>query len=152
GPSGAPSEAGRSDDGLVFEAPVMRGVAPGSRPFPRVEVAWVIFELDPDYIRANILPELVQTHLGSGGSLEYQVEVVSRNPPRLVLWRSDPNRTESIAATADASIPVLEPRFDPGFLMAMQGGRGPGRGRGGQSFGRWEMYVRHRSGSLEAVV
>jgi signal transduction histidine kinase len=81
-----------------------------------------------------------------------------------MIWHSDPQQKQSIASTADASVGLLEPRFEQGFRMMTGGprrgivasdGSGPGRGPGsgpGPGFGRWQMFVRHRSGSLEALV
>jgi signal transduction histidine kinase len=225
-PPGPPPDPSvfRADLGLLFEVPVIPGAfifggaalggvtlggLPGVRqtPFVRREAGWVIFELNPDYIRDGVLPELVQNHLGSGGSLDYQVEVVTRTTPPATIWRSDPQQKNSIVSTADASIGLLESRNE-GFRVLSQGGRrrgpgpqegfvvrgdgpflgpgsgpgtaegfvvrgdgpfpGPGSGPGtaegfvvqargpgmgpGPGFSRWQMFVRHRSGSLEALV
>ncbi|HPQ14011.1 MAG TPA: HAMP domain-containing sensor histidine kinase, partial [Bryobacteraceae bacterium] len=71
-----------------------------------------------------------------------------------------------VTAAADASVPLLDLRTEqfrrwaPGVPgprsvqpFARRGGFGGGRGRGMMdAFARWEMYVRHRAGSLEAVV
>lgn len=148
-----------ADDGTVFEEPVLSSVldrgAPGSG-FGRREIGWVIFDINSDYVRDTLLPEALQRYLGSGGTLDYQVEVVRRGDPSDVVYRSDPAAVD-IASTADASVP----------LFAFEGLRRPGRGadfwpgRGGPPGGpggpggepgRWEMYVRHRAGSLAAVV
>src|SRR6185369_2903308 len=62
---------------------------------------------------------------------------------------------------SDPKTPITTPDatagfFDsPDFFRRGRGGRGfgdPGRGPGGPVPGRWELSVRHRSGSLEAVV
>jgi signal transduction histidine kinase len=167
------ANGGSASEDLIFEAPVFLPPQPGDRPGPsrQREVAWVVFEINPAYLRDNILPELVQNHLGSAGNLDYQVEVISRASPNSVIWRSDPNQKQSIASTADASVGLLEPFYgqmfrafsmpgmrkgpgpadSPGPGRALAGMRGPG-GRGGPGFAHWEMFVRHRSGSLETLV
>jgi signal transduction histidine kinase len=159
GPPG--SGPGASDD-LVFEAPLFEpgpdhrrgpGRGPGwppgpGRGFGRRELAWVVFELNPDHIRDAMLPEIVQRHLDTS---EYLVEVVARSNPDAVLWASD-EKAGRVAKGADASAGLFDARLTP----FPEGGRGrggrggpPGRGRDG---GRWVAFVRHRAGSLDAVV
>ena len=137
-----------SGDALVFEFPVMPVSAPG---FPRHEVAWVIYELNAAYLRETVLPEILQRNLETGSGLDYQVEVVSRSGD--AIYRSDAT-AGSIAATADAGVGLLDMR-GPRDMGAGRGrGRGPGRGGPGPGpeFGRWQLYARHKAGSLEAAV
>ena len=142
GPPGPPPE----DNGPAFELPLF-----GMSPRGGAPSADLILELNLPYVRDVMLPELIQRHLGS----DYQVEVVTRATPPSVIYQSDPNAAQPTAATADASAGLFEVRFDQIFRPEGPpggGGRG-GRGRGpdgGQ--GRWRILVRHRSGSLEAVV
>ena len=138
GPPGPPPE----DDGPAFELPLF-GMPPRGAPSTDL-----IFELNLPYVRDVMLPELIARHLGS----DYQVEVVTRASPPSVVYRSDPAAPRPTAATADASAGLFEVRFDQIFRPeGPEGGRGPGRGQRGDP-GRWQMLVRHRSGSLEAVV
>jgi signal transduction histidine kinase len=82
------------------------------------------------------------------------VEVVTKAIPPVVIYRSDSTQAQQhLTANADASVSL----FDPGLMRmvwrgARGGGPGPGRGGPGPDSGRWQMYVRHRAGSLEAVV
>jgi signal transduction histidine kinase len=141
GPPGPPPE----DSGPAFELPLF-----GMSPRGGAPSADLILELNLPYVRDVMLPELVQRHLGS----DYQVEVVTRATPPSAIYQSDPNAAQPTAATADASAGLFEVRFDQIFRPEGPpggGGRGGGRGRGGDP-GRWRMLVRHRSGSLEAVV
>ena len=145
-------------EGTTLEMPIItaRPFEPPPGPFPRRQAAWAIFDFNLEYIRDTLLPEILQTHLGSGGSVDYQVEVVSRGNPALVIYRSDPN-LKPLAASADASVGLFEVRYDELFrrrepARPMRGrGMGPGGGPGPE-FGRWRMFVRHRAGSLEVVV
>jgi signal transduction histidine kinase len=139
-------------------------------------MAWFIVELDTRYIGEVMLPEAVRRHLGQAGSLEYQVAVLTRANPPTVVYQSDPGQGLRIAANADARASLLEPQLDRAF-RGLDPGRGPGRGMGrgpgpGRGMGRgpgppretepgrgprvepamWELYARHRAGSLEAVV
>ena len=146
------------DDGTLFEHPLFASAAGGGplNPFDfgRREILWMIFDLNPDYLLNTLLPEELQRHLSSGGNLDYQVEVVSRSNPATVIYHSDPNEKD-FANSADASVSLLD------VPLARFGGPngGPDRGRGfgpgrppAPDMGRWEMYVRHRAGSLAAVV
>jgi signal transduction histidine kinase len=142
GPPGPPPE----DDGPAFELPLF-GMPPRGVPSTSL-----IFELNLQYVREVMLPELTERHLGS----DYQVEVVTRASPPSMIYQSDPDSPQPTAASADASIGLFEVQFDQIFRPegppgGGRGGRGAGRGPGSDS-GRWQMFVRHRSGSLEAVV
>jgi len=148
-PPAPPGEGGftSSPEELTMETPLF---APPAVPFGRWETAWLILDLNPVYLREVLLPEIVQRYLGSAGNMDYQVEIVTKAAPKTVMYQSDPQR-RSIAASADAYASLFDPQQ---FLRpANAGGRGPGPGRGGPpDSGRWQIFVRHRAGSLEAVV
>jgi signal transduction histidine kinase len=145
------------DEGLVFEMPLR---APGPHgpfpvPFGQGGAGWLIVELDPAYLRDTLLPEVLQRHLGSGGTLDYQVEVVTRTHPPSVVYQSDRQAGKLTARVADASVGILELRHEPMFPRRGPGpgdrDAGPPRGPVPDS-GRWQLLVRHHAGSLEAVV
>jgi len=150
-----PSEPASQDDGLVFELPLFepppRGDSPP--PFRRKEAGWLIVEWNAEYLREAMLPELLQRHLETGGNLDYQVEIVTKSAPHTIFYQSDPDAARQIAGTADASVSLFDLSYDQ--ILNRPGPPGMRRdgGRGGQSdSGRWQMYARHRAGSLEAVV
>jgi signal transduction histidine kinase len=151
-----PGRNANNDGELTFESPIF-GPAPegfAGMPFGRREVAWVIFDLNVSYVRDTLLPEVLLRHLEAGGALEYQVEVVTRTNPPMLVYQSDPSAPR-LTSNADGSIGLLELRLVDGGGRGGRGGRGArggGIGPGGPEFGRWEMYVRHRAGSLDAVV
>jgi signal transduction histidine kinase len=128
------------------------------RPFmpPPGGVQWAIFELNLGYVREVMLPELLHRHLGTPGALEYDVEVVNRAHPATVIYRSGAGADQRVAQGADASVNLFAGQFLQLFRAAGPAAaaeRGPDAGRGpGRDFGRWRMAVRHRAGSLEAVV
>jgi len=149
GPGEPRGRIGRAheDEGNVVELPVFGG--PGHR-----EVAWIVFELNVTYLREAVLPELFQRDLA-----DYQVEIVSRTDPPETIYRSDAD----IRSNADATVGLFEPQFEgfrtgPPMRGPERGGeRGPERGSGPPPgpppiSGRWQMFVRHRAGSLETVV
>jgi signal transduction histidine kinase len=128
---------------------------PQRTPPVRREMTFLILEVNPDYVRESMMPELVQRYFGSGDALEYQVEIVTRDNPQAVVYQSEGFGMQRIGGSADASAPILELQFDQ-----FERRRGPltpgdmGRRRmgGGPEGGRWLLAARHRAGSLDAVV
>jgi signal transduction histidine kinase len=150
--AGGPPDFGKGAQGLLFEMPLFEQQAPGMRPFGRKEAGWVILELNQQQIRSVILPEMVQRHLETAGTLDFEVKVVSRTDPGSVIYVSEPSAVDA-SKNADASIGILDVRlFGDGGGRGGRGGRGRNAPGGMGDGGRWQMFVRHRSGSLEAVV
>ncbi len=154
GPGGPPPQDSAADsEGTVFQLPLFSNARPA--PFGRREIGWSIFELNLDCLRNALLPELVQRYVAAGGSLDYQVEVVTRSTDRggagqpAIIYRAGGSADHAVMANADASVSLFENPFDP---MLGHGAGHPGDPARGTGFGRWQMYVRHRAGSLEAVV
>jgi signal transduction histidine kinase len=165
-------------DGLLFEEPLFSSDqtpashgGPRPSPFDRREVGWLIFDLNLAYLRDVLLPDVVQRDLGTADRLDYQVEVIAKTDPPTVIYQSYPGQSQNIQANADASVSLFDPQNSLGFRRAgpqemrgpgsrpgpgrERGGRGPGPGPGPgppSDSGRWRMFVRHRAGSLEAVV
>ena len=153
-PPGPPPD----EDGITLELPLRGNRPPGPPPpsFRPRETEWLIVELNLPYVREIVLPELLQRHLGTGGTPDYQAEVVSNGNPPALIFHSDPDRTKRIGKSADASVSLFELQFEqlfrPSRPPGMRGPRGPGpRGPEGDR-GRWQLLVRHRAGSLETVV
>jgi signal transduction histidine kinase len=143
GPGGPPPEDLSGADDTVFSLPLFSSTP--HQPFGRHEVGWVVFELDLGYLRSTLWPELVQRYVAAGGNLEYQVEIVTRATPPVVIYRA--GGEANLMGNADASVFLFE---NPINVVLGRGGRGgPG---GAPGFGRWDMFVRHRAGSLDAVV
>ena len=102
------------DQGTVFDLPAFRSPTPGGpREFVPGESPSLLFDVNPDYVRDVLLPELLQRHLETGGTLEYQVEVLSRQRPSLVIYQSDPGA--QVAAGADASVGLFDTPYDQIF-------------------------------------
>jgi signal transduction histidine kinase len=131
-------------DAHLFEFPIFasRGAGRHRQPFRRAEAGWMVVDLNTRYIGEVVLPELIQQDLGS----DYQVDVVSRSTPAVLLYQSTPNAAKEISTRPDASVGLFRVQFDQ-----LAGRGGPPRG-GMQDASRWQMNVRHRAGSLEVVV
>ena len=147
-----------AEPGTAFELPVFNTLPPmpgfSERDAQRRGIDWLVFDLNLKYVGGVVLPELLQRHLGAAGTLEYQFEIVPRGS-QTALYSSDPDPQSRIAANADASAGIFD--VSPDMLRPRgRGGRGFGldgpRGPGGPGGARWDLFVRHRSGSLEAVV
>ncbi len=129
---------------LSIEIPIFtsdeRG--PPRRPGQLRELEWLIVEVDRDYLRRTLLPELVKTHLNSGPEERFDVEVRGPSGPGSLIYASDPDGSGMRSADASTDLFAIR-RFRPGR-----------RGRGGpeNERGRLTLAARHRSGSLEAVV
>ena len=148
----------------VLEIPRFGSGADG----PGREQEWLILDVDPDYLQATWLPQLISRHIGTGIPLSFRV--VDRFDPAKVLFQS----TNDPDFKPEASISFLEyNRFEPGRGGGPGGGppRPPGdraeKGdrskRGGQFFrkggppqdfnrGRLQLDVRYAEGSLDSIV
>ena len=149
-PAGLPSQ----DVGLVFDLPLFGMLSPEPQGLlARREGAWLILEFTPDYARDVILPEVLQRHLGAGAKLDYQAEVLTRTIPPMLIYQSDSAHPVD-TATADSTVNLFDLGFPQLFpRLGPQGVGGPELGPGpNPEAGRWQLLVRHRSGSLEAVV
>jgi len=145
------------------------------------ELEWLLAELNLDYIGGTLIPEMLTRYLGSSGKLEYDAKVVVNGNPSVSIYQSFSDSGRAMDRTADASVSLLNIRpgamriEGPGFREPglPDGLRVIGRGRfGGESPppdagrrrfaglsppsdpgpGRWLLLVRHRAGSLEAIV
>jgi signal transduction histidine kinase len=113
---------------------------------------WVLIQLDLDYIRNTVLPDLLQRDLGS----DYQTQVVMAEKPSEFIFKRDGGA--GAIGSADGSIRFFELR--PELMMPRFGGgggrrrmtMGPVLSMGAPDRGRWMLTVRHRAGSLDAVV
>jgi signal transduction histidine kinase len=123
------------EESSVIDVPRFR--SPPGRGRGRPEIDWLLVELNLEYIRNELIPELLRRHLGERGPQDYHAQLMPRD-------------RDGSAAEADATVTLLDVQYDQ---IARRGG---GFRRGGPSpgpeRGRWLLAVRHRAGSLEAVV
>ena len=148
----SPNPSAYDDHDELLVAPLRNVVVnppPGSRP---QEVAplfgFTVLELNLDYIRRDLLPELTQRHFTRTEGDAYHVAVVSASDTRQVEYRSMSDTPDPLRADAVETV-LWHP--DGGF--ARPGGDTVLRGRARpESTGRWKLVVRHSRGSLEAAV
>ena len=109
------------------------------------EQEWLIAELNLDYLRRNLFPELLQRHLGSTAKLDFQIEVATNTPSPRIIYRSG----KDVDRTPDASVPLLEINY--ARFMRREGMPGPPP-MPDTGAGRWRLVARHQAGSFEAIV
>ena len=112
---------------------------------------WLAVELDLSVVQKELIPELLQQHLGNSGPMEYEAEITKRGEPALVVYSSS-SEGKQIGSAADATTQMFRLRMQRGGPRGFErsGARGGGRGNG--ELGRWLLSVRHKQGSLEAAV
>lgn len=125
---------------------------------------WCFLEVDNDYLRQYLLPELVARHYGTGD--RYQVSVVASYPLSMI-YGSDPTLTIGSLSQVNAGIVLLDANMQ-------QGRQGPtpplpvrqssvsspqrvplaeiGGNRGGADDRAWLLVVKNKAGSLEVLV
>ena len=130
---------------FLFEIPRF-GSTPGSE--RAAEQEWLILELNPEYTRRRLVPELLARHLSTEGPLDLQMEVFVRSDPSEIIYRS--HEGERIGAEAEASVTLFDVRP---VIERPQGGRQPHpMNQTDAGRGRWQLLVRSRGGSLDALV
>ena len=118
---------------------------------------WCFLEVDNDYLRQYLLPELVARHYGTG--VRYQVAVVASYPLSMI-YGSDPTLTIVSLSQVDAGIVLLDANMQrgrqgpPPFVSGPQGTSLAeiGGNRGGANDPAWLLVVKNKAGSLEALV
>src|SRR6185503_11654344 len=123
-----------------------------------------VIELDLQFIREQLLPEIAERHFTHPDGDMYRVAVIATDEPHEVIYRSVPEATID-TARADTTEEFFGFRGGPGPPFRTRGGdrrAGTGDRRGGAAdlrpgdqrrpdF-RWTLLVQHQSGSLEAAV
>ena len=130
-----------------------------------------MIEVDLNFVRATLIPEIARRNLGDSALDDYAVQVVMRSDPARIIYRSDPGNAFT-SASSDATTNLFEffpdrfggarreppPRDSghrerPHFDGRGMGGPPPRDGGPPRGFGgRWQLMVRYRTGSLESVV
>lgn len=143
----------RGEGGMIFEMPVYdrssRGGPPGvggpggpgggpggpgggPEGRPPGETAWMIFEIDAEYLKGTWLPELVKRHINPGARDFHQVKVSAGYE---TIFSSGPgDKLEQAVKTSFNSRGRRE------------------SGRGGPAEPKWQLSTRRQTGALEEMV
>lgn len=145
---------------------------------PAPVIDWIVVQFDGDVFREHVLPELAERHFSGSEGLDYEVALIGGGGS--VVYTSDPGFGKQDGAAFDRSLPVLGPSRIPPVRRAMnpagggQAGHRHDHGKGTRERAdpgfpgpvrleaihysdsdpdnSWQLLVRHRRGSLEAVV
>ncbi len=115
----------------------------------------VFAELNPAFLRESLFPSLLKTSLSGTAGLEYDAIVIDARDPATVIYESAPGIAARVLVAPDASAGLLPDQPHGRPPEPPRGGPGSGfrrLGRGPGPPGRWRLVVRHRTGSLEAIV
>jgi signal transduction histidine kinase len=108
---------------------------------------WLVAELNLDYIRSSLLPELLERYIGQRGSIGYDAAVTASGEPDTSIFRLAPVAGFGAGTPADASVLLLDVQPDPATA-----GKGPTPGTVAPASGRWRLAVWDPKGTLEATV
>ena len=141
---------------LIF--PLVSGAAPESQ---RLR-GWCFLEVDNDYLRQYLFPELVARHYGTRA--RYQVAVLADNPLSMI-YGSEPTLTIASLSEFDAGIVLFDATLPQGGQGSPRSGEQPvvagpqgpplaeiAGNRGGADHRAWVLVVKNKAGSLEALV
>jgi len=145
-------------------------------------ITWIVVRLDQQVLGSHIFPEIAQRYFGRTDQSQYEIAVVSRNAPVVVIYSShagfgsQDGMPDAALNLFGRPVPVLGKesssleRFlsSPGLSpqLSRPGPGDPGLPRGGDEEGPmriepihhtagqrgWEIIARHRKGSVEAAV
>ena len=156
---GRPPGPFTQDEVSLFELPRFGNPAKDRSSRDTSEQEWLILDLDLDYVRRALLPELIQRHLTTNGKLDYHVEVVVKASPFNLIYPPDLPQSQRIGGQSDASVTLFEIFYSPDSRStALAGGRteeqsrGPGAGLVDSGRGRWQLLARRSGNTLDAVV
>lgn len=160
GPDGWMKRPPPPPDGRPFHKEHEDGEGPRMLSFRPAEQNWLAVEVDRDFVSKVILPEMLTRYLGADYAKTYNVQLAFADNPSDIVYKSDANQTEFASDDAQAEVGLFATRDIGRFFGEERGGKknGPGRPPDGdriQRFGgrsRWTLMVRHRDGSLEAIV
>jgi signal transduction histidine kinase len=145
--------------------PMVQFSPTGARRPVRV-AGYVIIRLNRNYLRDQLLPELVAQHFGQRGGLAYRVEIVDPNSPGGFLYRTDPSLPPLVPGKAAVSAKLVGPPLADLLRLSlasetnspMAAGIPPPSYRGAsvilpdETSPGWLLLVEPRSGPLVSIV
>jgi signal transduction histidine kinase len=137
----------------------------------------IIVRFDLDYLRDEMMPRLARRHFATGENLDYKLSIISRSEPQRVIYQSDPDISFEDLSSSDAQAEMFALRLDEIENLAQESfdHNAPPKGNSRQQIisdrvavqvvnpaarslklpgreGQWQLIIKHRGGSLEAVV
>jgi hypothetical protein len=125
-------------DSNLLQMPIFGEVGP--------ERGWMIFELNEEYVRGKMLPQLIAEYLNPIEA-NYDVSVSRSSGPGAQVIFSTSSDHSAVGEGADATTGLFASQ-----IAGSAAARGRGRFRDEGGFSRWTIAVRHRGGSLDAAV
>lgn len=155
----------------------LRPAPEGSNHFHELK-GWCFLEIDAEYLRKNLLPELVARHYGRNS--DYKIAIVATKPFEIV-YQSDGTPAIESLSQVDAGIVLFDTNIQPGhpgppppdgphppndhrlrpppppgpqpFVSGEGGSAVPQIGNlVGQAANAWVLVLKNRSGSLETLL
>jgi signal transduction histidine kinase len=143
--------------------------------------AYTIVTLDRAYLQQEFIPALARHYFASDDGLDYNLTIVSRGDPKLVFYQSDPHQPDLAPASADAIAGLFSVRLDEFNRLLLDDSMllgEPLQGEDHRSWriaistvaapppdttpanptmvgdtdGRWQLLLTHRSGSLDSAI
>ncbi|MCH7823605.1 MAG: hypothetical protein IH849_02285 [Acidobacteria bacterium] len=114
-------------------------------------ISWVVAKLRSDVIVDELIPALADQYFYGEETLDYNVGIVDRDNPGVLLYRSRPDLTAASFAEPDAQRDIYGLRawhFNPRFQRT----RRMWNVIDEVSEAKWDLLVKHQAGSLEAAV
>jgi len=147
----------------AITAPSVRSSAQGSGGLQAGDQAgdWIAIELNRTVIETQILPELAQAYFRGTDGLDFEVAVVSGDPPADVIYSSDPGFGEVEIGDADGVMNIFGHVQDTVLGSPIHVFHTPSENTGPAAFGGiswfpllregevdqdWKLVVRHRRG------
>ena len=92
-----------------------------------------IVMLDQDYIKQELIPELVRRFFSNEGKLDYYVSVIDRENPQRTIYQSDPDQPANLLTKNDVSDTFFRVRLGDFDRMMIAGGLAGEGNKAGES-------------------
>jgi signal transduction histidine kinase len=178
-PPGGPSTVMRAGDpmaGWQFEPtilalvhPIIHHALPGDleQPGDAQRVDWIVVIPSLQVIKSQVFPELTERHFGSADGLAYKVAVVSGGKDSRVIYSSDAEAGAGQERSADVTMMIFGPPPESSGGRPFETNGDASSVKDWHRFSapmwfpllnldgadeRWMLLLKHREGSLEALV
>lgn len=162
---------------VIGDRTLTRKPCPRCKPRPDPVFAYTVATFDLPYLWQHFVPSLVRKYFANGEVLDYNLAIVSRTDPTKLLYHSNTNTYETAPHSGDGQAYMFSLRLDEinrlliddtlrlsdlndvGDRQSWRIAIGPSATSSstasaitGYEGGRWQLFLTHRAGSLEAAV